>query len=38
MIDAEAHSKIERGGNEEPTQAYVEYVEERDEETTKVYE
>jgi len=33
-----AHSKVDRGGDEEPTQAYDQYVEERDEETTKVYE
>ena len=26
------------GGDKEPTEAYVKYVEERDEETTKVYE
>jgi len=39
------HSKIERGGDEEPiaehpvrTQAYLKYVEESDEETTKLYE
>jgi hypothetical protein len=30
------HLKAHRGGNEEPTQAYTKYVEERDEETTKV--
>jgi len=32
------HSKIDRGEEEEPTKAYGEYVEECDEETTKVYE
>jgi hypothetical protein len=32
------HSKIDRGDEKEPTKAYGEYVEECDEETTKVYE
>jgi hypothetical protein len=36
--NAKLHSKIERDGDEEPTQAYYKYVEECDEETTKLYE
>ena len=32
----ESHSKAHRGGDEEPTKAYFPYVEESDEETTKM--
>ena len=34
--DIKLHPKAHRGGDEEPTQAHYKYVEERDEETTKV--
>jgi hypothetical protein len=37
MTDTDLYSKIERGGDEEPTQAYCQYVKESDEETTKLY-
>jgi hypothetical protein len=36
MSHTKLYSKAHRGGDEEPTQAYNKYVEERDEETTKV--
>jgi hypothetical protein len=36
MHHAKLYSKAHRGGDEKPTQAYIKYVEESDEETTKV--
>jgi hypothetical protein len=37
-VDTDSHSKIEQGDDEKPTQAYIKYVEECDEEATKLYE
>jgi len=34
-IDTKSHSKIERGDDEEPTQAYYQHVEDCDEEGNK---
>jgi hypothetical protein len=36
MDHAKLYSKADRGGDEKPTQVYYWYVEESDEETTKV--